>query len=140
MAVIMDKIVASVGWVYSSINLNGQLGTGVLVGGGTLVGGGGGAGVPVAVGVGVRVGRGVRVGVGVEVAVGIEVRVGVGVMVGVGVATGVEVKVGWSVFTISDVGSTSTAIASNLSNGEARVQAVVSARATSTPNIQILLL
>ena len=99
----------------------------------------GGAGVLVAVGVGVRVGRGVRVGLGVEVAVGIDVRVGVGVIVGVGVATGVEVKVGWSVFTISGVGSTSTAIATNLSNGEARVQEVVSSRPKSAQVSHILL-
>lgn len=125
----MDRSVDSVGCVYSSARLNCQVGTGVGVGGGGWVGGGGGAGVLVGVEVGVRVGRGVRVGVRVGVSVGIGVRVGVGVMVGVGVATGVEVKVGWRVLMISVVGVGSSAIATSLSKGEARVQPVSQTKA-----------
>jgi Zn-dependent alcohol dehydrogenase len=92
--------------------------------------------VLVGVEVGVRVGRGVRVGVRVGVSVGSGVMVGVGVTVGVGVVTGVEVKVGWRVLIISSVGVGSSVIATNLSNGEAKVQAVVSSRTRKTGRME----
>jgi hypothetical protein len=124
----MDRIVASVGWVYSSTRRKGQLGAGVLVGSEVGVGG---SGAGVLVDVGVRVGRGVLVLVGVAVTVGGGVKVGVGVTVGVGVATEVEVKVGRTVLSAATVGS--TVRTKSLSKGEARVQAEDSTKPTNRP-------